>query len=288
MNGLRPIRLVTALILALLLITAYVKMRPRVFEMLAKGTDWVLVACGFANREDLMARDDDRWRRLYYAIRMFKSTPPRQLIPEDALADRKYPGMGFGIVHTFSRAPVSRVIGGWLFSIPCVYFTDAQECQNDVPNIARISVDQDSFSPIRATTIEEFLKANSSKVLRITIMGREQRQANWWVTDPQKLLKMPDTATGYEKYALTKEVAGNEANYYQLYIPLADVSKKNQLWCTDPRWALEKNILDHCLIRFMFNEDIIVEIKSPATLKDHWPQLIKSARDLVYSFQVHR
>lgn len=286
--------LLLALILAPLFVAAYIKLRPLVFEALAAGTDWVLVACGFANREDLMTRDDDRWRRLYYAIRMFKSAPPRQLIPEDALADRQYPGMGFGIVHTFSRAPVSRVIGGWLFNIPCVYFTDAQDCQDEVSTIARLSVDTDSLAPISQQTIEQFLSVKSIKVMRITLKGLTQRPRNWWLVPAARLNDLPrlaDAPAGYDKYILPAEYAETDNVRYDLYVPKqrdARNNPHNQLQCLDARWAMEKHILDYCLSRFMYNDSVVVEIKFPTTARDHWPQLREAVEKLVREFQVRR
>lgn len=289
MNKSRLIWLATALILAPLLIAAYLTLRPQVFEMLAKGTDWVLVACGFADREDLRARDDDRWRRLYYAIRMFKSTPPRQLIPADAAADRKYPGMGFGIVHTFSREPVSRVIGGWLFSIPCVYFTDAQDCQNVSATIAQLTVGIRDLAPISPATIDQFLAVNSPDTMRLAIKGLDQRPPNWWWIDPHRLTKLAEASAGYEKYALPATSA--DADHYHLYIP--SQSKRpsdrfDQLQCTDPRWAAEKQIMDHCLLRFIYNDSVYVEMKFPAQAREQEPRLREAAEKLVRTFQVRR
>lgn len=282
----RLLKLAAALILTLLLIAAYLALRPQAFELLAKGTDWVLVACGFADREDLMARDDDRWRRLYYAMRMFKSTPPRQLMPEDAAADRKYPGMGFGIVHTFSRAPVSRVIGGWLFSIPCVYFTDAQDCQNTSATIAQLTVDIRDLAPIGPATIDQFLAVNSPETMRLTIKGLGQRPANWWWVDPRRLTKLSTDATAYAKYSLP--ATNPDTDHYHLYVPPEPRHPYDQLQCTDPRWAAEKQIMDHCLSRFTHNDSVYVEIKFPAQAREQWPRLREAAATLVKTLQVRR
>ncbi|MFA7270676.1 MAG: hypothetical protein WC073_15170 [Sterolibacterium sp.] len=227
---------------------------------------------------------DDRWRKLYYAIRMFKGTPPRELSPEDARADRQYPGMGFGVVHTFSKTPVPRVIGGWLFSIPCAYFSDARDCQETNANIAHLKVGIGDWAPISPETVDQFLVANSAETIRVTIMGLGQHPASWWQIDPSGLKLLPDPPAGYRKYAL----AGMNDDHYQLYLPSKPNGYHHQFQCTDPQWAEQKRIMDHCLMRFMYRDSVAVEIKFSAQARDQWPRLREATEKLVGTFQVRR
>ena len=277
------IRLALALVLLSLVATAYVRFRQQVFELMATGTQWMLVTCGFANRSGLIVQED-RWRRLYYAVRMFKGAPPRQLSPEDARANKQYPGMGFGVVHTFSKAPVPRVIGGWLFTIPCHYFSDGRDCQDTTSNIARLRVATSDLAPISPETIDHFLVAASSETIRITIMGLEQRPAHWWQIDPKGLTLLPDSPAGYRKYSLPHT---NDA-HYQLYIPSEPGEHDHQFQCLASQQADQLKIMDHCLLRFMYNDSVVVEIKFPAQKRGQWYYVRDAAEKLVNTFQVQR
>ncbi|RLA46624.1 MAG: hypothetical protein DRR06_04645 [Gammaproteobacteria bacterium] len=251
------------LTLAILLIiagtVAYVSYRQQVFEVLASGTQWVLITCGFVPEggEDIQS---DRLRKLYYAARMFNETPPKVLMTEDRLAAERYPGMGFGMIHTFDTRPVSTIIGGWLFAIPCTYFTDGRNC-NKPRTTARLKVSAVDFRPISYETIEQFLSAASPDVIRITIAGLEGWPQNWW---QQKTIN----------------------DNYHRYSPPEERHKDNEFVCTDTQWAEAEGVMDHCLLRFMHGDDVIVELKFAAVQRDRWADIRNQAKLLVNSFQV--
>jgi hypothetical protein len=100
------------------------------------------------------------------------------------------------------------------------------------------------------------------------------------------LSPLPDAPVGYAKYALPATSA--DTGRYQLYIPLRADRQGIQLQCTDARWAAEHQIMDHCLARFMYNDDIYVEIKFSTQARGHWPQLREATKKLVGTFQVRR
>lgn len=251
---------------ALLLLASliYFHYRQQVFEVLAAGTQWVLVTCGFEPESDVERGDNlqsDQLRKLYYAARMFNSTPPREILAEDARAEEKYPGVGFGLVHTFNTKPVSLVIGGWLFSIPCTYFSDARDCQASGASLARLKANADDLEPISEATIDAFLAVSSPSVVRITIAGLDGRPLMWW-----------------------QDASVTEG--YRSYMPDGFTGKAGGLICTEADQV--SSMMAHCVLHFMHGSDIFVEIKFAKENRNNWAVYQQKAEVLVATFQVKR
>jgi hypothetical protein len=253
------------LLLALTMGAGYFHYRQQIFEVFAAGTQWVLVTCGFQPEEEAERSESlqsDQLRKLLYAVRMFNSPPPEELSEEDAKADKKYPGVGFGLVHTFSTKPVPIVVGGWLFSIPCTYFADARDCQKSGGGVARLKVSVEGFSAIREKNIEVFLAASSVEIAAITLAGLEGRPAQWW--------QQVGVAQGYKSFA-----------------PAGFTGGAGGLVCTQSQ-AVGRSVMPHCLLRFMHGKDVYAEVKFPAQLRDKWADIEQQARTLIRRFQVKR
>jgi len=239
----------------------YLTHRQQVFEVLAAGTQWVLVTCGFEPEGEENVQSD-RLRKLYYAARMFNQSPPRELLAEDQLAAERYPGMGFGLVHTFDTRPVSMVIGGWLFSIPCTYFADARDCDKSLTTV-RLKVSAGDFKPISSATIEPFLAVASPEIIRITIAGLDGAQAGWW-----------------------REQSPGKG--YQRQFPVASQGKEDSPVCTEAEWARQSGVLDHCLLRTMYNADVMVEVMFGAVHLSRWEDIRRETKELVDHLQVRQ
>ena len=256
--------LVFVLLLVLTMGAGYVHYRQQIFEVFAAGTEWVLVTCGFqpeAEAERSESLQSDQVRKLFYAARMFNSPPPEELSAEDARADEKYPGVGFGLVHTFSVKPVPMVIGGWLFSIPCTYFADARDCQPSGTTVARLKVSAEGLKPMSEANVEEFLAASSPDIIAITLAGLDGRAAQWWQQTP--------TPAGYSPYGQVDYAGG-----------------AGGLICTSPQTGL--SIMPHCLLRFMHGNDVYAEVKSASQRRADWAELQQQSESLIDSFQVRR
>ena len=254
------------LFLALTLGAGYFHFRQQIFEVFAAGTQWVLVTCGFQPEEEAERSESlqsDQLRKLLYAARMFNSPPPEELSEEDARADKKYPGVGFGLVHTFSIKPVPVVIGGWLFSIPCTYFADARDCQKSGAGVARLKVSVEDFSAMGEDNIEAFLAASSAEIAAITLAGLEGRPQHWWLQDATPRGYSPDEAAGF-----TGDTGG--------------------LLCTQSQSQARHGVMPHCLLRFMHGKDVYAEVKFAAQLRDKSSDIEQQARTLIRSFQVKR
>ncbi len=253
--------LIFASLLFVLLCVAYAMHRQQVFEVLAAGTQWVLVTCGF-EPEGEETQQSDRLRKLYYAARMFNQAPPRELLAEDQLAAERYPGMGFGLVHTFDVRPVSVVIGGWLFSVPCTYFADARDCDKALTTV-RLKVSAASFKPISLATIESFLAVGSPDIIRVTVAGLNSAQAGWW-----------------------REHASDEG--YQLQALPGFRGEHDGLVCTEAEWIRKSGVLDHCLLRYMHNADVMVEVMFGAVHLSRWEGIRRETEELVGNLQVRQ
>ena len=252
-------QLVYALILVLLGSIAYLNYRQQVFELFASGTQWVLVTCGFVPEggENIQS---ERLRKLYYAARMFNETPAKELSAKDRLAAERYPDMGFGLTHTFDTRPVSAVIGGWLFAIPCTYFIDSRDCSKS-PTAARLKVNAADFEPISLATVEQFLLAASPEIIRITISGIENWSQNNWKHTP--------VVEGYHRYNTVEKDTNND-----------------ELLCTDASTARQMEVMDHCLLRFKYGEDIVVELIFSSIHRTGLSDIRAQANRLASSFQV--
>ncbi len=256
------------LLLIFFLGVGYSHYRQQIFEVFAAGTEWVLVTCGFQTEEEAERSESlqsGQLRKLFYAARMFNSPPPEELSEEDAKADKKYPGVGFGLVHTFSTKPVPIVIGGWLFSIPCTYFADARDCQKSGQSVARLKVSVDDFSAMGEENIDEFLAASSKKVAVITIAGLENRSQQWGQREA--------APEGYSTYVSTNS-------------DLEFSDGMGGLFCTQTQ--VSPKVMPHCLLRFMQGKDVTVEVKFAAQLQRKWADIEQQARSLVRDFQVRR
>lgn len=260
------------LLLVLTMGAGYSHYRQQIFEVFAAGTQWVLVTCGFQPEEEAERSESlqsDQLRKLLYAARMFNSPPPEELSEEDAWADEKYPGVGFGLVHTFSTKPVPVVIGGWLFSIPCTYFADARDCQKIGGTVARLKVSVDGLSAMREENIKAFLAASSAEIVAITLVGLEGRPQQWW--------RQEATLRGYSPY----EPIGFDNGF---------AGDTGGLLCTQSQSQSQArhSIMPHCLLRFMHGKDVYVEVKFAAQLRDKRADIEQQARTLIGSFQVKR
>ena len=258
-----------SLILAAVLLMAgavgYLTYRQQVFELLASGTQWVLITCGFVPENGQGGGEgiqSDRLRKLYYAARMYNETPPKELSTEDRIAAELYPGMGFGMVHTFDTRPVSTVIGGWLFAIPCTYFTDSRDCDKTLTS-ARLKVSATGLQAINLETVEQFLSADSADIIRITIAGLEGRPPSWW-----------------QSMALN-------GDYYR-YSPPESTAVDDDFLCTDEQWARGAGVMDHCVLRFMAGDDVMVEVKFSSAHRQRWVDIKQKAKTLVSGFQVRQ
>ena len=260
--------LVFVILLTLGLGVGYFHYRQQIFEVFAAGTQWVLVTCGFEPEEEAERGESlqsDQLRKLFYAARMFNSPPPEELSEEDARADKKYPGVGFGLTHTFSTKPVSLVIGGWLFSIPCTYFADARDCQKSGLSVARLKVSVGDFAAIAEENIDAFLATSSTKIAAITITGLEGRSLQWGQQEA--------TPEGYSPYETTNSNIGFSDD-------------TGVLFCTEIQ--VTHKVMPHCLLRFMQGKDVAVEVKFAAQLRDKSTDIEQQARGLVRRFQVRR
>ena len=264
-------------IFAILLVVAgsmiYFNYRQQVFEVLASGTQWVLVTCGFVPEGDENIQSE-RLRKLYYAARMYKETPAKELSPEDQLAAERYPGMGFGLTRTFDSRPVSTVIGGWLFAIPCTYFVDSRDC-NKTLTTARLKVNVDNFEPISFETIEQFLSVRSPDLLRMTIGNI----GSW----PQR-----NTQSNIQGDANNNNRSVAPQDGYYRYEPLETESNSDEFVCTDTQWASERGLMDHCLLRFNYGKDSVVELKFSSSYRADSERIKRDALGLVSSFQVRQ
>lgn len=237
-----------------LAVAGYLNQRQQIFTWLAAGTEWVLVTCGLAT-PDGAGMADDQLRRLYYAARMFRAVPPRSLVPLDVWAEQAYPGMGFGMTRTFDTRPVAVVIGGWLFSIPCTYFTDARDCAKSAANTAQLKVHVEDLAPIRPDRVPEFLATASPQIARITFLAAARARP----------------APGYERASVV-DSAGSA----------------HTLYCLDAALAQRRGILQHCLLRFPFNADVDIELYFAAGHRAEWERLWRQALMLVAGFQVRQ
>ena len=244
--------------LLLIGVISYVNYRQQVFELLASGTQWVLVTCGFVP-EGNKDNQSERLRNLYYAARMYNAAPAKTLLPKDQQAAQRYPDMGFGLIHTFDTQPVSAVIGGWLFAIPCTYFIDSRDC-NKSPTSARLKVDIAKFEPISLETIEQFLAVASPEIVRITLSGTESLLSN----DNQPV----EQNTYYD----------NDAHEAQ--------NTEHKLLCTNTHSANTIRVMNHCLLTFNYSKDTNVELKFDARHRSDVARLKRQAQALVSSFQV--
>lgn len=241
-----------------LAVMGYLSQRQRIFTVLAAGTEWVLVNCGLATPDDAAA--DDQLRRLYYAARMFRAVPPRQLVPMDVWAEQTWPGMGFGLIRTFDTRPVALVIGGWLFRIPCTYLADARQCARADAKVARLRVDVDSLAPISAERVAVFLAAASPEIVRITLLGAAD---------------VTPLAPGYQARAVWRVAAdGRETTA--------------MMQCLDPALARTRTIAEHCLLQFPFNADVVIELHFSAAHRDDWERLRRESLALVAGFAVRQ
>ncbi len=256
--------LIFVLLLLLTMGAGYFHYRQQIFEVFAAGTQWVLVTCGFQPEEEAERSEtlqSDQLRKLFYAARMFNSPPPEELSEEDARADQLYPGVGFGLVHTFSIKPVPMVIGGWLFSIPCTYFADARDCQKSAGSVARLKVSADGLSAIRVENIDVFLAASSPDIIGITLAGLDGRPQRWWQQEA-----LP---TGYSPYQ-----------------PAGFTGGAGGLLCTEAQ--VGRGVMSHCLLRFMHGRDVYAELKFASQGRDNWAGIEQQARALIRGFQVKR
>ncbi|MEZ0121824.1 MAG: hypothetical protein AB9Q17_08265 [Candidatus Reddybacter sp.] len=256
--------MVFVLLLLLTMGAGYFHYRQQIFEVFAAGTQWVLVTCGFQPEEEAERSEtlqSDQLRKLFYAARMFNSPPPEELSEEDARADKLYPGVGFGLVHTFDIKPVPIVIGGWLFSIPCTYFADARDCQKSGGSVARLKVSADGLSRMRVENIDAFLAASSPDIIGITLVGLDGRPQRWW-----------------QQEALS---AG-----YSFYEPAGFTGGTGGLLCTEAQ--VGRGVMSHCLLRFMHGRDVYAEVKFASQLRDNWAEIEQQARALIRGFQVKR
>ena len=228
--------LIFVLLLLLTMGAGYFHYRQQIFEVFAAGTQWVLVTCGFQPEEEAERSEtlqSDQLRKLFYAARMFNSPPPEELSEEDARADQLYPGVGFGLLHTFSIKPVPVVIGGWLFSIPCTYFADARDCQKSGGSVARLKVSAAGLSAMRVETIDAFLAASSPDIIGITLAGLEGRPQRWWQQEASPV--------GYSPYQ-----------------PVGFTGGAGGLLCTEAQ--VGRGVMAHCLLRFMHGRDVYAEL----------------------------
>jgi len=256
--------LIFVLLLLLTMGAGYFHYRQQIFEVFAAGTQWVLVTCGFQPEEEAERSESlqsDQLRKLFYAARMFNSPPPEELSEEDASADKLYPGVGFGLVHTFSIKPVPIVIGGWLFSIPCTYFADARDCQKSGASVARLKVSADGLSAMRVENIDAFLAASSPDIIGITLAGLEGRPPQWW--------QQETSPTGYSPYQSAGFAGG-----------------AGGLLCTEAQVA--RSVMAHCLLRFMHGKDVYAEVKFASQRRGNWAEIQQQARALIRGFQVKR
>lgn len=243
-----------------LAVTGYLSQREQIFTWLAAGTEWVLVTCGLATPDDA-GMADDRLRRLYYAARMFRALPPRNLVPLDAWAEQTFPGMGFGVIRTFDTRPVPVVIGGWLFRIPCTYLSDARQCAKVDANTARLKVDIDDLEPIRPHRISAFLATASPEILRITLLG----------TPPVA----PALPPGYVRVAINNRSASG-------------VEGADMFYCLDPELARQRALFEHCLLRYAFSADVTIELYFAAEHRNDGARLRRESLALVAGFEVRR
>ncbi len=262
MASIRPNKrgqLFLTILLVLIGSIGYVNYRQQVFELFASGTQWVLVTCGFVPDGD-ENNQSERFRNLYYAVRMYNEAPARELSPKDQQAAQRYPGMGFGLIHTFDTRPISAVIGGWLFAIPCIYFIDSRDC-NKAPTSARLKIGIADFEPISLETIEQFLAVASPEIVHITISGAESRLRN-------------KNQPGVEQYTYVDDDTLEAADH--------------KLLCMDTDSVSAINVMDHCLLVFNYSKDTIVELKFDARHRSEVARLKHQARELVSSFQVRQ
>lgn len=243
-----------------LAVAGYLSQRQQIFTWLAAGTEWVLVTCGLATPDDT-GMADDQLRRLYYAARMFRAVPPRELVPLDAWAEQTYPGMGFGMIRTFDTRPVPVVVGGWLFRIPCTYLSDTRQCAKVDANTARLKVDIDDLAPIRPHRISAFLATASPEILRIALLGTPRAA--------------PALAPGYARVAVSN-------------LSASGVEGTETLDCLDPELARRRDIFDHCLLRFAFNADVTIELYFAAEHRKDWERLRRESLALVTGFEVRQ
>lgn len=243
-----------------LAVAGYLSQRQQIFTWLAAGTEWVLVTCGLAT-PDAAGMADDQLRRLYYAARMFRAVPPRELVPLDAWAEQTYPGMGFGMIRTFDTRPVAVVIGGWLFRVPCTYMSDARQCAKVDANTARLKVDIDDLAPIRPHRISAFLATASPEILRITLLGTPRAA--------------PALPPGYVRVAVSD-------------LSASGAEGADMLYCLDPELARRRAIFDHCLLRFAFNADVTIELYFAAKHRNDGERLRRESLALVAGFAVRR
>ena len=264
----------------LLLITmgGYLSFREQVFEVLASGTRWVLVTCGF-DVEDAEGAGSERLRSLVYASRMYVDVPPKALSAEDTWGDAHYPGMGFGVTRTFDRQPVRVVVGGWRHVIPCTYFTDARECRKGGAKTARLSVSIGDFKPIQRATVEAFLAAGSPEILRISLAGLGDRPPGWWLADLTQAEAQPE----FDKGALRAYQLAREPE--SLRYPLFGEGAGEQLLCTRREVARAGGIQQRCRYRFMLGADVLVELSLPAEQIAEWPRLRQRSLELLMEFQ---
>ena len=273
-----PFWLLLGVLLLAVTLGGYLSFRDQVFEVLASGTRWVLVTCGF-DVENAEGAGSERLRSLIYASRMYVDAPPKVLSAEDSQADEQYPGMGFGITRTFDRKPVRVVIGGWRHLIPCTYFTDARDCRKGAAETVRLSVTLGDFAPIQQATIEEFLAVNSPQILRISMAGLNGRPSGWWLADLAQASAVPaDDRAGLTAY----QVAGQSDS---IRYPLQGVTGSEQLRCTRGEVALAGGIQQRCRYRFMLGAEVLVELSFPIEQIAEWPRLRQRASALLMEFQ---
>jgi len=258
---------------------AYLSLRPQIFTYLASGAQWILVTCGFAT-DDTVRAENDPLRKLLYASRMYNSTPPLTLSAADAEAERQYPGMGFGLVRTLNDRPVRVVVGGWAFDIPCHYFADARNCQPGDQAAVRLRVLSGGLKPINQATIGDFLDVRSPTVVRITLAAPTADTPLSLAVDTLPTVDNPPA--GFAGYQPAADLG------YLLYIPVLTPptdQQPQQLRCTDPDWVAEKGIFHHCLMRFLYSPDVMVEVMFSAADLHQWRELRQRTRQLVSQLQ---
>ncbi|MCG2635038.1 MAG: hypothetical protein J4A00_09050 [Gammaproteobacteria bacterium] len=271
--------LLAGLILLAVSFAGYLAYREPLFEALASGTRWILVTCGFSLDDDGSAAGPDRLRGLYYASRMFVGVPPEALSEDDAWAEARYPGMGFGLTHTFDRQPVRVVVGGWRYLIPCTYLVDARDCADGGATVARLKVSLSDLAPIRRESIDDFLAAASPKILRITLTGVDERGSDWWRPD----WNQAKPAAEFDLAGLAAYEIAEDPDYLTYRLP---DSARGWLRCTRVTAAESLEILHHCRYRFMQGEDVVVELSFAADRVDQWSDLQRKTLELLTRFQL--
>ena len=254
--------------------------RDAAFAHLAAGTRWVLVACGFETADGAPGMGAQRLRALFYAVRMFRDVPPATLSADDAWADARYPGMGFGLVRTLDPAPVRVVLDGWRYVVPCVYFADARDCRRPDLNTARLRV---SLPDLRAMTrgdIPRFLAVADPGVVTITVVGAGQAGPPWPLPPASASARRPRAdIPGTQTLLAYAWKEGGDV----LYAGAADGGAR--LLCTPPSAAAALGIAAQCRDRFAHGAGVQVELRYAFVHLPDWPRLRFRARQRLDEFR---